>query len=44
MKTIFESSKPRPEVLLGELSEDIFAARLRDVVEGNAESKSERLF
>lgn len=36
MKTIFESSKPRPEVLLGELSEDIFAARLRDVVEGNA--------
>ena len=38
MKTIFESCQPRPEVLLGELSEDIFAARLRDVVEGNAEA------
>ena len=37
MKTIFESCQPRPEVLFGELSEDIFAARLRDVLEGNAE-------
>jgi predicted AAA+ superfamily ATPase len=37
MKTIFEVCEPRPEVLQGELREDIFAARLRDVVEARAE-------
>lgn len=37
MRTIFESCVPRDEVLRGELKEDIFAARLKDVVEGTAE-------
>ncbi len=37
MKTIFETCEPRPEVLQGELREDIFAARLRDVMENRAE-------
>lgn len=37
MKTIFETCDPRPEVLKAELREDIFAARLRDVMEGRAE-------
>jgi predicted AAA+ superfamily ATPase len=37
MRTIFEACQPRPEVLAGELSEEIFAARLRDVVEGRAD-------
>lgn len=37
MRTIFEACEPRPEVLTGELREEIFAARLRDVVEGKAE-------
>ena len=37
MKTIFEACIPREEVLKGELREDIFAARLKDVVEGTAD-------
>lgn len=37
MKSIFETCQPRPEVLKGELREDIFAARLRDVIENRAE-------
>jgi hypothetical protein len=37
MKPIFETCEPRPEVLQGDLREDIFAARLRDVIEGRAE-------
>lgn len=38
MKTIFETCTPRKEVLSGELKESIFAARLYDVVTGNAAS------
>ncbi len=34
MKTIFELVTPRDEILHGELSEDTFAARLKDVIEG----------
>ncbi len=37
MKTIFETCQPRTEVLLGELKEDIFAARLRDVMDHKAD-------
>ncbi len=37
MKPIFDSCEPRPEVLKGELREEIFAARLRDVIEGTAD-------
>lgn len=37
MRTIFESCAPRPEVLKGELREDIFAARLADVIRGDAD-------
>jgi len=37
MKTIFEACVPREEVLKGELREDIFAARLKDVIEGTAD-------
>jgi hypothetical protein len=36
-KTIFDSCEPRPEVLKGELREEIFAARLRDVIESKAD-------
>jgi hypothetical protein len=38
MKTIFESCTPRPEVLKGELREEIFAARLKDVIDGKADA------
>ena len=34
--TIFELAIPRDEVLQGELSEDLFAARLKDVMDGTA--------
>jgi hypothetical protein len=34
---VFDACRPRPEVLSGELKEDIFAARLKDVVDGKAE-------
>ncbi len=37
MKTIFKTCEPRPEVLSGELREDIFAARLKDVMDGTAD-------
>lgn len=37
MKTIFELCQPRDEVLQGSLSEDIFAARLKDVMDGTGE-------
>jgi len=37
MRSIFELCIPRQEVLNGELSEDIFAARLKDVITGEAD-------
>lgn len=37
MKTIFEACKPRAEVLSGDLREEIFAARLKDVIDGGAD-------
>ena len=37
MKTIFDNCEPRPEVLRGALREEIFAARLRDVIERRAD-------
>jgi hypothetical protein len=37
MKTIFETCEPRQEVLTGELREEIFAARLKDVMDGTAD-------
>ncbi len=38
MKTIFELCQPRAEVLQGSLSEDLFAARLKDVIENQGDS------
>ena len=38
MKTIFDLCQPRDEVLQGSLSEDIFAARLKDVMDGTGEA------
>lgn len=37
MKTIFNLTKPRDEVLQGELSEELFAARLKDVMDDTAD-------
>uniref|UniRef100_A0A7C1FSU8 DUF499 domain-containing protein n=1 Tax=Thermomicrobium roseum TaxID=500 RepID=A0A7C1FSU8_THERO len=37
MRTIFETCSPRPEVLRGELRDDLFAASLASVVLGTAE-------
>ena len=37
MKTIFELTQPRNEVLQGELSEEMFAARLKDVMDDTAD-------
>ncbi len=37
MRPVFETCVPRPEVLSGELKEEIFAARLKDVIDGTAE-------
>ncbi|MBE3038336.1 MAG: hypothetical protein IMZ62_05950 [Chloroflexi bacterium] len=37
MKTVFESCVPREEVLEGELKDEMFAARLRDVIERTAD-------
>ncbi len=37
MDLIFKTCDPRPEVLTGELKDDIFAARLMDVILGKAE-------
>ena len=36
MRTVRETCVPRPEVIEGELDDAIFAARLRDVVDGRA--------
>ena len=36
LDSIFESCEPRPEILSGELSLDLFAAKLRLMVEGKA--------
>ena len=47
MQTIFESCTPRSEVLQGQLSEELFAARLRDVIDGQADpvyQQPERFF
>ena len=47
MKTIFETCTPRNEVLEAELRDEMFAARLRDVMEGNADliyREAERFF
>ncbi len=38
MRTVFETCKPRPEVLSGELRDEMFAARLKDVVDGTADA------
>jgi len=38
MLSIFRSCDPRTEVLSGELREEIFAARLQDVIEGQADA------
>lgn len=38
MNTIFDLCQPRDEVLQGSLSEDIFAARLKDVMDGTGEA------
>lgn len=38
MKTIFDLCQPRDEVLQGSLSEDIFAARLKDVMDGTGDA------
>ena len=37
MRSIFDLCVPRDEVLSGELREDIFAARLKDVIDGRAD-------
>jgi hypothetical protein len=37
MQTIFDLCTPREEVLKGDLREDLFAARLKDVMDGSAE-------
>lgn len=37
MKLVFESCVPRDEVLKGDLREEMFAARLKDVVDGSAD-------
>lgn len=38
MKPIFETCNPREEVLRGELKDEIFAARLKDVMDEKAEA------
>lgn len=38
MKTVFDLAVPRSDVLHGELSEDLFAARLHDVMVGQGEA------
>ena len=37
MKSIYDLCTPRDEVLKGELREDIFAARLKDVMDNTAD-------
>lgn len=38
MKTIFETCSPREEVLAGQIKEEIFMARLKDVIDGKADA------
>lgn len=42
LPTIFETCSPRHEVLHGLLTEDLFAARLRDVMDGKADEVYQR--
>ena len=47
MQSIFELTTPRDEVLQGDLREDMFAARLKDVIAGKADAvylDSDRFF
>ena len=37
MRTSFETCRPREEALKGELTDEMFAAQLKDVVEGTAD-------
>src|SRR5689334_1397793 len=37
MRAIFDTCDPRREVLQGELKEEIFAAKLKDVIDGTAD-------
>lgn len=37
LRSVYETCQPRPEVLQGELREELFAARLKDVLEGRAD-------
>ncbi|MCX2727443.1 DUF499 domain-containing protein [Thermomicrobium sp. 4228-Ro] len=37
MRSLYETCEPRPEVLQGELREELFAARLKDVLDGVAD-------
>jgi len=37
MQAVFDTCQPRAEVLTGELREEIFAARLKDVIDGKAD-------
>ena len=37
MMNVFESCRPREEVLKGELREEMFAAKLRTVMEGSSD-------
>lgn len=37
MRSIFETCTPRPEVLTGDLRDEMFAAKLKDVLEGTAD-------
>ncbi len=37
MRTIFETCTPRDEVLSGDLRDEMFAARLKDVIDGSAD-------
>jgi len=38
MKTIFETCSPREEVLAGQIKEEIFMARLKDVIDGSSDA------
>ncbi|MBX6754321.1 MAG: ATP-binding protein [Thermorudis peleae] len=38
MRPLYQACEPRPEVLQGELREELFAARLKDVLDGTADA------